>query len=61
MNRFVLQGRKAFDKGVVVNPFPDNRKNFERYRDWQFGWNQRYFESPLVEKDHEQKSSDTVE
>ena len=44
-SRFVEQGYAAFERGVVTNPFPDNYKNFERHRDWQFGWNKAFYEN----------------
>lgn len=34
------EGRKAFRKGEVGNPYPPDT---DQYRDWQFGWDRAYF------------------
>jgi hypothetical protein len=45
MNKTEYQGYKAFLRGNLVNPYPDDYDNFERHRDWLYGFNKAYFEN----------------
>jgi hypothetical protein len=36
------EGRQAFRKGRIGNPYKENTKD---YRDWEFGWNKGYYQN----------------
>lgn len=47
------EGRKAFRKGDLANPYPVNTDN---HRDWQFGFDRAYFTNLEKRVKIEQKS-----
>jgi len=42
MKSATFEGRKAFEKGNLDNPYNTGTTN---YRDWQFGFDRAYFEN----------------
>lgn len=50
------EGVRAFKKGNLVNPY---NKDTSRYRDWEFGFNQAYFDNLKKVQEREAKNGKT--